>query len=124
MKNKIWLLEPEEHDFPAAADYLDLLYNETLVKDIIERLRSSPTIRKKAKDILRASQLSLLRKNNIHVKEDLQKVKRGQKLSPILLVRDNGKLIIADGYHRACSIYYLSEDLEIPCRITEVKESK
>ena len=38
-------------------------------------------------------------------------------LSPILLVRSENKLIIADGYHRLCAIYYLSEDLEVPCRI-------
>jgi len=34
-----------------------------------------------------------------------------------LLVRTDHKLVIADGYHRVCAIYYLSEDLEIPCRI-------
>jgi disulfide oxidoreductase YuzD len=73
---------------------------------------------KKAKDILRASELPLLAKDNIHVKENLQKVKKGKKLSPVLLVRDS-KLIIADGYHRVCAIYYLSEDLQVPCRITD-----
>jgi hypothetical protein len=55
---------------------------------------------------------------DIHVKTDMLKVKKGKKLSPILLVRD-GKLIVADGYHRLCSIYYLSEDLEVPCRVTD-----
>jgi disulfide oxidoreductase YuzD len=75
-------------------------------------------IKKKSKDILRASNLPLLPKDNIHVKENLKKVNKGKKLSPILLVRDS-KLIIADGYHRVCAIYYLSEDLEVPCRITD-----
>jgi hypothetical protein len=118
MKNKIWLTEPEEHDYPAAQDYLELIYPEKDVPGIVGRLKSGITILKKAKDILRASQLPLLPSDNIHVKENLQKVKKGKKLSPVLLVRD-GKLIIADGYHRVCAIYYLSEDLEVPCKITD-----
>jgi len=109
---------PEEHDFPAALDFLSLLYPDAIAGEIVARLKNGETINKKAKDILRASELPLLSKDNIHVKQDLQKVKSGKKLSPILLVRD-GKLIIADGYHRVCSIYYLSEDLEVPCRITD-----
>lgn len=117
MKNKFWLADPEEHDYPAALDYLGLLYPEELAGLIVNRLRQCDTIVKKAKDILRASELPLLPKDNIHVKENLQKVKKGKKLSPVLLVRD-GKLVIADGYHRVCAIYYLSEDLEVPCRIT------
>ena len=118
MKNKIWITVPEEHDFPAALDFLNLLYPDAIAGEIVARLKNGETINKKAKDILRASELPLLPKDNIHVKQDLQKVKSGKKLSPILLVRD-GKLIIADGYHRVCSIYYLSEDLEVPCRITD-----
>jgi uncharacterized protein (DUF1015 family) len=118
MKNKIWTTEPEEHDFPAAVDYLSLIFPVATAEEIVSRLKSSETIRKKAKDILRASQLPLLPKDNLHVKQDLQKVKSGKKLSPLLLVRAD-KLIIADGYHRACCIYYLSEDEEVPCRIVD-----
>lgn len=110
--------DPEEHDFSAASDFLELLFQPEAAVDIANRLKATQTIRKKAKDILRASELPLLPKDNIHVKRDLQKVKGGEKLSPILLVRTS-KLIIADGYHRVCSIYYLSEDLEVPCRIAD-----
>ena len=118
MKKKIWLSEPEAHDYPAAAVYLELLYKEEIVSGIIARFKKTKTVTKKAKDILRASRLPLLPKDNIHVKENLQKVKKGKQLSPVLLVR-NGKLVIADGYHRVCAIYYLSEDLEVPCRIAD-----
>jgi hypothetical protein len=118
MNKKIWLAEPEQHDFPAALDYLELLFPVNLATEIVNRLEKSKTVNKKAKDVLRASELPLLPRNNIHVKENLQKVKKGKKLSPVLLVRD-GKLIIADGYHRLCTIYYLSEDLEVPCRIAD-----
>lgn len=118
MKNKIWLSDPEPHDYPAAADYLDLLFREGEVKKITDELQKQKTVIKKAKDILRASRLPLLPKENTHVKDDIRKVKSGKKLSPVLLVRHRD-LIIADGYHRVCAIYYLSEDLEVPCRIAD-----
>ena len=112
-----WLTDPEEHDFPAAADYLELLFTIEESKIFTDKLRKAVTIVKKAKDILRASALPLLPQDNIHVTQNLKKVKKGNKLSPILLVRNDNKLIIADGYHRICAAYYLSEDLQIPCRL-------
>lgn len=113
----IWLSKPESHDYPNAIDYLELLFEREEAESIAERLKAAKIVTKKAKDILRASGLPLLGKNNIHVKANIKRVKKGKKLSPVLLVRFNGRLIIADGYHRVCSIYYLSEDLEIPCKI-------
>ncbi|MGH2648912.1 MAG: hypothetical protein ACRDE8_15145 [Ginsengibacter sp.] len=115
--DKFWLSDPQDHDFPAATDYLELLFTDEESKIFTDRLRKAKTIVKKAKDILRASSLPLLPQDNIHVKQNLKKVKKGNKLSPILLVKKDNKLIIADGYHRICATYYLSEDLEIPCRL-------
>ena len=42
---------------------------------------------------------------------------RGKALSPILLVRQSGKVVIADGYHRLCAVYGFDEDAPIPCKI-------
>ena len=112
-----WLKDPEEHDFPAANDYLELLFTTEESKTFTDKLRKAATIVKKAKDILRASSLPLLPQDNVHVKQNLKKVKKGNKLSPILLVKHDNKLIIADGYHRICASYYLSEDLDVPCRL-------
>jgi hypothetical protein len=78
--------EPEDHDFPAAQDYLELLLSLLKLK-IVTKLKAAPTIIKKSKDILRASKLALLPETNIHVKENLKKVDKNKKLSPILLVR-------------------------------------
>ncbi|MGD3111932.1 hypothetical protein [Streptomyces sp. YGL11-2] len=113
---KLWLQEPEDHDFPAAADYLGLLRDEGEVMRIVDALREAPTQAKKAKDIMRASALPLLPADNVHVKHNIQKVKLGKKLSPVLLVRGI-PLVIADGYHRVCAAYHLTEDLIVPCRI-------
>ena len=115
--DSFWLKDPEEHDFPAAADYLELLFTIEESKTFTDELKKATTVVKKAKDILRASSLPLLPQDNLHVKQSLKKVKKGNKLSPILLVKHDNKLIIADGYHRICASYYLSEDLEIPCRL-------
>jgi len=40
-------------------------------------------------------------------------------LSPLLLVRypANGRVIIADGYHRLCAVYAFDEDVVVPCKI-------
>ena len=120
---KIWLEDPRPGNYPAAQDYLELLYPEKVSELTVKKLMQCKTIVKKAKDILRASGLPLLPADNIHVKENIQKVKKGEQLSPVLLVRAE-KLIIADGYHRVCSIYYLSEDLDIPCRLTDLHKSR
>lgn len=119
MKKSIWLEQPEEHDYPAAQDYLEMVISKEDSEGAVKNLKQIKDIKiKKAKDILRASGNKLLPKTNIHVMENIKKVKKGNKLSPVLLVQHNNKLIIADGYHRVCAIYYLSEDLEVPCKLT------
>ncbi|HLA70382.1 MAG TPA: hypothetical protein VK624_02655 [Steroidobacteraceae bacterium] len=82
-------------------------------------LRKARPARFKAKDIFRASQLSRLGVSNLRVIRDRQKIKDGIALDPILLVRDqaNGKVVVADGYHRLCAVYEVNEDVWIPCRI-------
>ncbi len=113
-----WLEEPEPHDFPAASDYLDMLAEPHIVKQLTEKLQARTVVHKKAKDILRAAQLNLLPNDNPHVVADLAKIKKGQALSPILLVRGDYAtgvpLQIADGYHRVCASYYTDENTDIP----------
>ncbi len=119
-EGEIWLNNPEAHDFPAALDYLELLFPAEKCKQIVARLKRAKTVQKKSKDIFRASRLPLLPPDNRHVKDNLKKVKSNTRLSPILLVRGKPDLIIADGYHRLCSSYYLTEDLDVPCRIVSI----
>lgn len=113
-----WLESPAVHDFPAAADYLDLLAEPAIVKELTKRLQAGTVVHKKAKDILRAAQLSLLPVENPHVAADLTKIEQGVALSPILLVRGDIEagvpLQIADGYHRVCASYHTDENTDIP----------
>lgn len=114
-----WLDEPEQHNYPAAVSYLSLLYDEQKANACAEKLKRAPMSEFKAKDIFRASGLSLLGISNAHVKKDQEKIRSGTGLSPLLLIRDsaNGKVIIADGYHRLCAVYTYDEDAMIPCKI-------
>jgi hypothetical protein len=114
-----WLSEPEEHDYPAAKAYLSLIYNERTAANFVKQLRRAPVSQSKAKDIFRASGLSLLGISNSHVEKDRKKILAGKSLSPLLLIRSRSstKLIIADGYHRLCAVYLFDEDALIPRKI-------
>ncbi len=114
-----WLAEPEDKDYPAAESYLGLVHGGKEAGALVEKLRGAGVTRFKAKDIFRASGLSLLGVSNSHVEKDRRKIKEGKPLSPLLLVRDirHGKVVIADGYHRLCAVYTFSEDEWIPCKI-------
>lgn len=114
-----WLREPEEQDYPAARSYLSLIYGEVEVNGFLKKLRRAPISEFKAKDVFRASGLSLLGISNAHIEKDQRKIANGQALSPLLIVRDpaHGKVVIADGYHRLCATYAFDEDAIIPCKI-------
>lgn len=114
-----WLPIPEEHDYDASFSYLSLLFPESEAKKYIVQLKITKMSQFKAKDLFRASSLSLLGISNKHVKKNLDKMKDGENLSPLILLRDsvNRKLIIADGYHRMCAVYTKDEDALIPCKI-------
>ncbi len=114
-----WLMEPQEHDYPAAESYLALLFDKRTARKLTMKLKKGKMTQFKAKDIFRASGLSLLGVSNSHVEKDRKKITDGQPLSPILLVRHerSARVIIADGYHRLCAVYSFNEDELIPCRI-------
>jgi hypothetical protein len=82
-----WKTEPDDHDYPAAGDYLALIADQAAVEKLVAQLKSAPIGYKKDKDILRASRLRLLPVDNPHVKSDLAKIGKNKALSPILLVR-------------------------------------
>lgn len=114
-----WLSKPEEHDYTSALSYLSLICDRKTAKTHVKELKRAEMTEFKSKDIFRAARLPLLPVSNSHVKKDQQKIERGQKLSPLLLVRSSAKeqVVIADGYHRLCAVYSFDEDALIPCKI-------
>jgi hypothetical protein len=119
-----WRDEPDDHDYPNATAYLSLIHPPAEVKRVVGALQKAPLERRKAKDLLRASGLDLLPTDNAHVAADLAKVKRGESLSPVLLVRGEIRrgvpLTIADGYHRVCASYHLDENADVPCHLADL----
>jgi hypothetical protein len=117
MASEHWKDEPEARDFPAATSYLSLLIGLKAAGKLVKALRKEHVIQHfAAKDILRAAGLALLPADDSEVAADLEKVKNGIKLSPVLLVQ-GVPLWVADGYHRVCASYHLDEKEQVPCKV-------
>ena len=118
-----WLPRPEKHDFQAAEDYLSLIMAPRRAIEWRKKLAAARNdiTHRKAKDILRASQLALLGEEDKHVAADLRKAASGAALSPILLLRgdETRPLVVADGYHRVCASYWIDENTDIPCILVD-----
>ena len=120
MKKVKWLERPEDKDWLAANDYLSLLGYGKLPETDLSQL---PIQTFKAKDILRASGLQLLPESNIKVESKEEKINDGKPLSPIILVltEPGNHLIIADGYHRVCAVFWVNQDADIPSVLRTLK---
>ena len=114
-----WHDEPQKHDYPAAQTYLSLLMKPNAAKKLVNDMKKAEMTEFAAKDIFRASALSLLGVSNSHVETDRSKIILKEELSPLLLLAkgSDGPLVIADGYHRLCAVYSFDEDAMIPCKI-------
>ncbi|MEO8922955.1 MAG: hypothetical protein ABI330_09050 [Caldimonas sp.] len=114
-----WLPDPADHDYAVAGSYLGLIDDDKKVAPTVSRLRAAAVTQFAAKDIFRASRLSLLGVSDSHVEKERKKLRNGTGLSPILLMRDepNGSVVIADGYHRLCAVYGVDEDALVSCKI-------
>ena len=69
-----WLATPEDQDYPAAESYLSLIYDSKSAANLSQQLKQAPVSEFKAKDIFRASGLSLLGVSNSHVEKDRTKI--------------------------------------------------
>jgi hypothetical protein len=116
----LWKRKPESEDYEGARTYMSLLYSDAEVAKLVRALRKAKTSEYTAKDLLRASDLPLLPRDEPHVDADLKRIHKGKPLAPILLIRGATSrgvaLTVADGYHRICAICYYDENAPIPCR--------
>jgi hypothetical protein len=122
----IWKKKPESDDLANAQNYLSLVFSDRKAKALVKAIAKARAREFAAKDLLRASGLALLARNDPHVDADLHKIHDGKALAPVLLVRgdaQNGRtLIIADGYHRVCAAYYFDENRNVDCRMASDAE--
>jgi hypothetical protein len=119
-KTKVkWFKEPQKHDYPSAESSLTLILEPQATKIVVNQLKNAEMTEFAAKDIFRASGLSLLGVSNSHVEKDRTRIILNKALSPLLLFRDRHRrmLIITGGYHRLCAVYTFDEDAMIPCKI-------
>ena len=67
--------------------------------------------------------LPLLPTQELHVADNLRKIRKGKPLSPIILIQGDmtkmRPLIIADGYHRLCAACYADEDAPVAAVMVE-----
>ena len=122
-KHRLWEKKPDAKDYEAARSFLSLIYPEEDARELVRAMRKTESVEHVAKDLLRASGMPLLPGTEAHVKEDLKKLRRGEPLAPVLLVRGDlsrqRALVIADGYHRICAICHYDEDAPVRCRIVK-----
>ena len=113
-----WLDKPQRYDYAAAAAYLNLTMDHSSAKAAAEKMKKAEMTEFTAKTFSGVRSV-IAWVSNSHVEKDITRIARDEKLSPLLLYRDktNGKLIIADGYHRLCAVYKFDEDAMIPCKI-------
>ena len=118
-----WKKRPEAGDYTASLNFLSLQFTTATAKRLVKRARQGSPIEHVAKDILRASRLPLLPTNELHVAENLRKIRKGKPLSPIILIQGDmtrmRPLIIADGYHRLCAACYADEDAPVTAVMVE-----
>ena len=117
----LWKKKPETEDYDGALSFLLLIYPDAKSAQLLSALRKAKTIEHAAKDLLRASSLPLLARDEPQVDEDLKKIRKGKPLAPVLLVRGDMTrglpLVVADGYHRICAVCYFDESAPIRCRM-------
>jgi hypothetical protein len=115
----LWRRSPVAKDFEAALSFLALLYPAGRARHALQGLRRAKTVKHAAKDLLRASRLPLLPRDEPQVEADLKRLRKGKSLSPVLLIQGDLRrgvpLTIADGYHRVCALYYYDENAPVSC---------
>lgn len=111
-----WQKDVADHDFGAAYNYLSLKLPDAEVKEAVASLRRAEVTERRANDILRAADRPPLPLTDPGVLRDLKKVLAGEKLSPVLVARQD----IADGYHRVSLTYALNPFGVVPLRIADV----
>jgi hypothetical protein len=121
----VWKRKPESEDYEGAHRYMTLLYSDSEAAKLLRALRKAKSSEYAAKDLLRASGLPLLARDEPHVDADLKRIHKGKPLAPILLIRgaktQGVSLTVADGYHRICAVCYYDVNAPIRCKMVSAE---
>ena len=121
-----WQKKPEPHDFETAEEYLSLVLAEEHVLEAMRQLRDARhPQRYKAQDIFSAAELEPLSAADTGVAKKLARLAKGKRLPPIMIVhREGAPLILAAGYHRACTSYVLGKNTAVSAFEARISETR
>jgi hypothetical protein len=112
-----WKPRPGKREVEGAFNYLSLQFPTAQAKRLVAGVRRGQRIERVAKDILRACNLPLLPTDELHVADNLKKIRKGKAIAPLILVQGDltrgVPLLIADGYHRVCATCHADEDAPV-----------
>lgn len=114
-----WSRDPDKKDYPAAERYLSLIFAPKEAAEITARLRKAPVTQQVARDVLRAAVSSMIGISESD--EERDRILAGQEVSPLLLVSHTatGRVIVADGFHRLCTVFKIDQTSMVPCKIVD-----
>ena len=117
-----WQDDANPDDYEAAGHYLALVDNQKNIDKTLADLKAGTIVEYKATDLLRAAQLIVPKADDRPTREQIKKIKHGEPVSPVLLVRVPAlrKVIVADGFHRICAAYRIDPDVILHCKLTGV----
>jgi hypothetical protein len=114
-----WQDDAPPSDYEAAGHYLNLVDVQKNIDKALADLKAGAIVEYKATDLLRAAQLAVPKADDRPTREQIKKIKRGEPVSPVLLVRVPAlkKVIVADGFHRICAAYRIDPDVVLHCKL-------
>jgi len=114
-----WQDDANPDDYEAAGHYLALVDNQKNIDKTLADLKAGTIVEYKATDLLRAAQLIVPKADDRPTREQIKKIKHGEPVSPVLLVRVPllRKVIVADGFHRICAAYRIDPDVVLHCKL-------
>jgi hypothetical protein len=119
-----WDEKGEAEDYDRVVKFLSLLGPNTKAAALVSSLRNSKFVEHAAKDLWRAPDFPILPIDESHVDEVLKGINKARRWRPFSsfagAIATGLPLIVADGYHRICGVYYFDESAPIPCRIVDI----
>ena len=114
-----WQDDANPDDYEAAGHYLALVDTQKNIDKTLADLKAGTIVEYKATDLLRAAQLIVPKADDRPTREQIKKIKHGEPVSPVLLVRVPAlkKVIVADGFHRICAAYRIDPDVMLHCKL-------
>ena len=123
-KDPIFAPKPTAKDFPAAENYLNLIFPADVVAALLAKLKTTKVTQVRANDILRAAKVPPITDKDPGVQKAIDNIKDEAVLAPVLLIQGDLfrgiHLIIADGMHRTSAAFLRNPDAMVSAVVAVV----